>query len=167
MIFTLVKDEFAFHSSRISAIEINRLVESAVAITSREESRAECAHKEGGKECRDKKIKECLRDIGKDIIKEIGRKILSGSFNLTQVSFPIRAMIPKTILEKALYSTCLFPLYMNKAAATRDHIERFKLLICATLGNFYINCGFLKPLNPILGETCEAAYRDGTMLYAE
>ncbi|EGR29503.1 oxysterol binding, putative [Ichthyophthirius multifiliis] len=76
-------------------------------------------------------------------------------------------MIPKSALEKALYSTCLFPLYMNLAAQTNNYIERFKFVICATLGNFYINCGFLKPLNPILGETCSGYYLDGTKMYAE
>jgi len=63
-------------------------------------------------------------------------------------------MIPLSGLEKALYSTCLFPLYMNKAASISDPIERMKLLICASIGHFYINLSFLKPLNPILGETC-------------
>lgn len=76
-------------------------------------------------------------------------------------------MIPKSALEKALYSTCLFPLYINKATLSTNLVERFKYLICATLGNFYINCGFLKPLNPILGETCTGIYPDGTRLYAE
>ena len=42
-----------------------------------------------------------------------------------------------------------------------------KLVIVATIGNFYINCSFLKPLNPILGETIHASYPDGTQLYAE
>lgn len=42
-----------------------------------------------------------------------------------------------------------------------------KLLVCATLGNFYINCSFLKPLNPILGETISGHYADGTKTYAE
>ena len=41
------------------------------------------------------------------------------------------------------------------------------MLICATLGNFYINCSFLKPLNPILGETISGSYSDGTKVYAE
>lgn len=76
-------------------------------------------------------------------------------------------MIPKSALEKALYSTSLFPLYINKAAQTSNLVERFKFLICATFGNFYINCGFLKPLNPILGETCIGIYPDGTKLYTE
>jgi len=76
-------------------------------------------------------------------------------------------MLPKTGLEKALYSTSLFPLYITKAAHTNDLVERFKLLICATIGNFYVNLGFVKPLNPILGETCAGMYPDGTRLYAE
>lgn len=61
----------------------------------------------------------------------------------------------------------LFPLYLNRATATKDLVERFKMLICATVGNFYINIGFLKPLNPILGETCAGMYLDGTRMYAE
>lgn len=120
----------------------------------KDEVRAECANKSGGKECTNKKMIKCLRNIGKKVITEIGRKILSGEFNLTTISFPIKAMIPKSALEKALNSTCLFPLYMNRAAQTTDLIERFKLVICATIGNFWINCTFLKPLNPIIGETC-------------
>lgn len=35
------------------------------------------------------------------------------------------------------------------------------------IGNFYQNLSFVKPLNPIIGETCEASYNDGTQLYSE
>ncbi len=63
-------------------------------------------------------------------------------------------MIPKSALEKTINSTCLFPTFINKAAMIDDKVERLKYLICATIGNFYINLSFVKPLNPILGETC-------------
>ena len=33
-------------------------------------------------------------------------------------------MIPKSALEKILLASCLFPLYINKAAMTSDPIER-------------------------------------------
>jgi hypothetical protein len=49
---------------------------------------------------------------------------LLGSFNLTTISFPIRAMIPKSALEKALMATCLFPIYINRAALSNDPVER-------------------------------------------
>lgn len=56
---------------------------------------------------------------------------------------------------------------MNLASSTNDPVERFKYVIVATFANFPIANGFLKPLNPILGETFEAGYSDGTKIYAE
>lgn len=32
------------------------------------------------------------------MIKEIGRRIITGEMNLTKVSFPIKAMVPRTAL---------------------------------------------------------------------
>lgn len=114
------------------------------------------AHKNGGKALTDERMIKTIRSIGKYIVKEIGKKILSGSLNLTTVSFPIRCMIPKSALEKALMGTCLFPLYINRAASITDKVERVKLVITAAISPFYINLSFLKPLNPILGETIQA-----------
>jgi hypothetical protein len=85
------------------------------------------ANKSGGKECKDKRLVKTIRAIGKQIIKQVGQKVLSGNFNLTTISFPIRAMIPKSALEKALQATCLFPLYINRAAMITDPLERVML----------------------------------------
>jgi hypothetical protein len=32
------------------------------------------------------------------MIKDIGKKLISGNFNLTKVSFPLKAMVPRTTL---------------------------------------------------------------------
>jgi hypothetical protein len=130
----------------------------------KDEVRVACAHKEGGKQNMNKDQVEVIRGVGKYMIGVIGRKILSGDFNLTQVSFPIKAMVPKSMLQTILYSTTLFPYYINRAASLDDKVERFRLLITAALGNFPVANSFLKPLNPILGETLEASYLDGTKL---
>lgn len=76
-------------------------------------------------------------------------------------------MNPMSGLEKALNSACLFPYYMNRAYEEKDPVERLKLVICATIGHFFINLSFTKPLNPILGETCYGTFPDGSELYAE
>ena len=55
-------------------------------------------HSKGGKICGDKKQVEKVRSIGKEMIKLIGKKIISGELNLTRISFPIKAMVPKTAL---------------------------------------------------------------------
>lgn len=41
---------------------------------------------------------EKVRGIGKEMIMEIGRKLITGDLNLTKVSFPIKAMVPRTSL---------------------------------------------------------------------
>lgn len=56
---------------------------------------------------------------------------------------------------------------MNRAAMETDPVERFKLVIaCFVATPYYLNM-FLKPLNPILGETLQATLIDGTQIYAE
>jgi hypothetical protein len=58
----------------------------------------------------------------------------------------------------------MFPYYINKASSINDPVERMKLVITASLGYFTDASTFLKPLNPILGETFEGSYIDGTKL---
>lgn len=108
-----------------------------------------------------------MRSVGAYVIAQIGKKILSGDMNLTKISFPIRAMIAKSALERNLQSTIFFPLYLNRASMSPNPIERLKLVLTATIATFYINLSFLKPLNPILGETLQGSLNDGTTLFAE
>ncbi len=109
-----------------------------------------------------------MRSVGKYVIAQIGKKILSGDLNLTRISFPIKAMVAKSALENTLQSAIFFPLYMNRACIMKhNRIEKIKLVITATIASFYVNCSFHKPLNPILGETVSGHLEDGTLLYAE
>ncbi|CAD8085669.1 unnamed protein product [Paramecium sonneborni] len=167
----LVKFSIVFEASEHSPYrDYNSIMNYAVnfkKIDYKDEYRVSIAHKSGGTACQDKKIIELARSVGKNMIKQVGQKLLSGNFNLTQVSFPIRAMIPKSALEKTFMQTILFPLYMNKAASIQDPLERIKLSIIGLLSNYIQANSFLKPLNPILGETFEGGYEDGTQLFCE
>lgn len=87
--------------------------------------------------------------------------------NLTKISFPIKAMIPKTAIETSVHATCLFPLFMSRAAISNDPLERLKLLITTCFSSFFWTNTFLKPLNPILGETLQAQFNDGTEVFCE
>jgi hypothetical protein len=44
----------------------------------------------------------------------------------------------------------------------KDPVERFKLVIVAALSCFHKSSNFWKPLNPILGETYELDWTDGS-----
>jgi len=71
-------------------------------------------------------------------------------------------MLPLTILQTIAMSIFQFPIYLNIIGTSKDHLERFKHIIVATISCFHNSSHFLKPLNPILGETYEVMYNDGS-----
>jgi len=56
------------------------------------------------------------RSAFKDIAKQFGRQIFSGSMDLSKVTFPIKCMIPRTILRTLSLMAAHVPIYMNAAA---------------------------------------------------
>ena len=56
------------------------------------------AYKKGGFVLKDEKILERLRSSASEVIKLIGRKFITGDFNLTTISFPIKCMSARSIL---------------------------------------------------------------------
>lgn len=134
----------------------------------KDEHRPECANKSnGGIDLKSSEITALIRGTGYELIKQIGKKIISGDFNLTTISFPIKVMLPITILQSIAKSVFQFPIYLNLASLQNDPLEKFKFTIIATLSCFHSSGVFLKPLNPILGETYEMLYEDGSKIYLE
>lgn len=115
----------------------------------------------------DSEIVSKIRSVGTEILKQLGKKILSGNFNLTQISFPIRCMQANTALHNTLNTFQMIPFYLTRAVGTKDLLERFKLIIISTLSSFVHTSTFEKPLNPVLGETQHGELEDGTQLYSE
>jgi hypothetical protein len=84
------------------------------------------------------------------MIKIVGKKIISGDLNLTRISFPIKAMVPKTALENSTLSCCMNPYFMRRATETTDPLERFKYVITNSIAAFYYMSMFLKPVSNVL-----------------
>lgn len=129
--------------------------------------RAPNSYKSGGFALISQETLSKLRSVGKEIVREMGKKILSGNFNLTQVSFPIRCMQPNTALHNTLKTSLMNPLYLTKAAHETDPVERMKLVICSSISSFIHTSTFEKPINPVLGETLYGFLEDGAELFAE
>jgi len=131
-----------------------------------DEYRPKDAHAYGGMNFNNPTITSLIRSAGYEVIKEIGKKILSGSFNLTTISFPIKVMIPVSILQSVARSFFQFPYFMHLASESTE-LEKMKYVICASISSYFCSSYFMKPLNPILGETYEALFSDGTQIYLE
>jgi hypothetical protein len=133
----------------------------------KDEHRPYYASKNGGIDFPNKELTSLLRSTGVDLIKQIGKKIIAGDFNLTTISFPIKVMLPITILQSIALSYFQFPCYLNLASLTPDPLERFKYIVVSTLACFHKSSHFLKPMNPVLGETYEMLWEDGSKIYLE
>ena len=59
------------------------------------------------------------------------------------------------------------PKYLRQAADTTDPLERFKLVITFAMSSIYLCCGQNKPFNPLLGETLQGQFYDGSKYYCE
>lgn len=121
----------------------------------------------GGMDFSDVNTTSMIRSTGWELIKFIGKKLISGDFNLTKVSIPIKVMVPISILHHISNSHFNVPLYLNLAALSNDPLQRMKLAIVACLSSWHRSNLFLKPLNPILGETYEMIWEDGGREYVE
>lgn len=77
----------------------------------------------------------------------MGKKILSGKFNLTTISFPIKCMCPQSILEVIATIQQVNPIFLNAAALTNDPIERMKLVMTSSIAFIYPTHMFEKPVS--------------------
>lgn len=107
------------------------------------------------------------RNAFKDIVKQLGRTIFSGKFNIGSVSFPISCMSHQSILYLIATMSIHSPIYMTRAAQATDPVERMKFVLVTSI-SFLQPCHvFDKPLNPILGETLQGTLIDGTTVCLE
>jgi len=90
------------------------------------------------------------------MLKSIGRKLLSGKFNLTTVSFPIKCMCAKSTLETIGSLQGVNPVYLNAAALTSDPIERMIFVMTAAISYFYPTHIFEKPVRFFQNNYCAA-----------
>jgi hypothetical protein len=70
-------------------------------------------------------------------------------------------------LERVTDYWVYMPSFLPLAAREGDPLTRFKLVMGFGLGGLINTCKQKKPFNPILGETFEAAFEDGTSVFLE
>lgn len=105
------------------------------------------ANKKGGIDFTDKTAVDTLRGVGWDLIKQVGKKIISGDFNLTTISMPIKVMIPLTILQTIALSVFNYPYFLNVANLFPNPIEKMKFVITACISCYHKSSHFKKPVS--------------------
>jgi hypothetical protein len=121
---------------------------------------------EGGLKCVDKEILNRQKGVVASLLAQVATCFFQkGGF--VRVSLPVRVFEPRSTLDKIADPWRTAPFYLTKAANTTDPILRMKYVIAYAISGLYLSITQLKPFNPLLGETMEAGFEDGTLIYAE
>ncbi len=59
------------------------------------------------------------------------------------------------------------PIYYKRAALETDSLERLKYVVTPVISAMYGSAKQLKPFNPLLGETYQGYFDDGSRIYCE
>jgi len=70
-------------------------------------------------------------------------------------------------LKESVTGGHLVPLFLTKAAEETDPVERMKYVIAFAISGLHYSARQVKPFNPLLGETFQGKFEDGTEISCE
>ncbi|KAF2074806.1 hypothetical protein CYY_003909, partial [Polysphondylium violaceum] len=123
-------------------------------------------HSNGGWKFIDEPELKKQRGVCWELVKSVGNSIIEGK-ELTNTTLPISLFEPRSFLEKLSDTWGYSPIYLNQAANCKDPLERFKLVIAFTISGLHLTQTLTKPFNPLLGETFEGSFSDGSNAFCE
>ena len=115
--------------------------------------------------CLNQEVVDKQSGIIKEVITQLTKCLWSGT--AMSLSLPIRIFEPRSMLERYTDWFAFAPTLLNKAGEAKDKIEAFKYVILFSLSALFRSTEQLKPLNPMLGETYECEWEDGSKFYLE
>ncbi|KAG7670021.1 putative Oxysterol-binding protein 9 [Nannochloris sp. 'desiccata'] len=126
------------------------------------------AHPEGGLGCSDLQLLERQRGAILDVIKMLGRNLITGNFDLLKISLPVKLFEPRSYLEK-LADPWIYSRFLEAAAECSNNPSlRMQYTITYIIAGFHrIFAKWAKPYNPVLGETWQASLPDETAIFLE
>eukprot|EP01100_Stratorugosa_tubuloviscum_P008315 TRINITY_DN345_c4_g1_i1.p1 TRINITY_DN345_c4_g1~~TRINITY_DN345_c4_g1_i1.p1 ORF type:complete len:361 (-),score=190.07 TRINITY_DN345_c4_g1_i1:115-1197(-) len=120
----------------------------------------------GGFKVEDQEIVKVQRAAAWDLIKQMGQNLTQGA-SVINISMPVRLFEPRSYLQRITDGWCYAPVYLTRAANASDPVERLKCVVTFAIAGLSNTCTQLKPFNPILGETFQGIYDDGTEVFSE
>jgi len=115
--------------------------------------------------CLNQEVIDKQSGIIKEVVTQLTKCLWSGT--AMSLSLPIRIFEPRSMLERYTDWFSFAPDLLAKAGTCKDKVEAFKYVILFSLSALFRSSEQLKPLNPMLGETYECEWEDGSKFYLE
>lgn len=112
----------------------------------------------------DKHLLEKFKGIVGDMIGQILKRLFGGP----PVSLNVKIFETKSTLHRNVEAWSYAPKYLKEASSPSiTSLERLKLVTAFAISGLILTCNQLKPFNPLIGETLQAEFSDGTQIFAE
>jgi hypothetical protein len=115
--------------------------------------------------CLKKDVVEKQSGIIKEVITQLTKTIWTGG--VMSLSLPIRIFEPRSMLERISDWFCFAPVLLTKAGSMKNKVEAMKYVISFSISALFRSTEQLKSLNPMLGETYQCEWEDGSKMYFE
>ena len=122
--------------------------------------------KNGGLMCVDKEAIAKQKGIISEVFKSVVSNITSG-LGAVSISLPVRIFEPRSTCERLIDRFSFATKYLTEAGRSSDPVHRLKLVMAFALSGLYLGTKQEKPFNPLLGETFQGHFADGTEIYVE
>lgn len=116
--------------------------------------------------CVNQEIVNSQAGVFKEIAVQLAKNIFRGG-SVISLSLPIRVFEEKSMLEKYCDWWVHAPNLLKQAGKLSDPLESLKHVICFGISSLHFSASQAKPFNPLLGETYQGEFTDGTKLYLE
>ncbi|KAJ3441694.1 oxysterol-binding protein [Anaeramoeba flamelloides] len=124
-------------------------------------------HTNGGWIYKNNEIVKNQRGIVWEVIKNLAGNIFKTEKDLATVTLPVTLFEPRSYLHRIFDSYSFAPLFLKLAAQQKDPAEKMKLVIACMTACLHQTVAQQKPFNPILGETFQGCFTDGSEIFAE
>jgi len=101
-----------------------------------------------------------------DVVKRAGKTLMEGK-GVVAVSLPVRIFEKRSAIERICDIWSTGPIYLKKAISSTTTFDKMKWVIAFVVSGSHLSVDMRKPFNPILGETFEGFWPDGTKIYCE
>jgi hypothetical protein len=109
----------------------------------------------------DNKIMEKFRGLISNMVKQV----IQLAFG-KPISLPVRLFEPKSTLHRVSEYWSFAPMFLTKAADIEDSPSlRMKYVITFAAAGLYVSTKQLKPFNPLIGETFQGVFDNGSKFY--
>ncbi|PFH32105.1 phosphatidylinositol transfer protein [Besnoitia besnoiti] len=121
---------------------------------------------EGGLMVSNQALIDQQKSVFLDLVRCDGEAVLEGR-SLASVSLPVRVLEPTSLLPHLASCWGHAPLFLARAASATDALERFKWTMTFAIASLHFGCCRQKPFNPLLGESYQGGWRDGSKVFLE